>query len=358
MDKIIIIGGGFSAFLAKLALGKTATIINTSGNNNLKSHGIKRQKNLDSNKFFVSKSRSFGSLKPEFNRLKLHDRLSHGGNSNIWGGIIDTGMLNKNMISRLEENDIILQPLSFSKTGNVSNNKALAQLQSKDKKILDLKSFFEKEKDNYLESFFIENNQIGLNIISLDGSPKKKVIYAKKLVICTGVFQTIDLLYRSGFIGNDDSIGLSEFGYKRSVSFTFDPQKFYPIEDEVVVRFEVLRAACHFLGIQRRLWLSNLFSLLPIYINQIFYNTETEYLLKINDDKLIELYKPGVFNKTAYGKSIHYSNLLINQISINDFISDISPQIIGLGMAFVRQLKPGPISNDIILDAYKKMNNF
>ena len=96
---------------------------------------------------------------------------------------------------------------------------------------------------------------------------------------------------------------------------------------------------------------------MPFFINQNYYDTKTEYLLKIIDDRLIEIESTGISSYTAYGKSIHYSNLTIDQLNVNEFINKISPKISGLGMAFVNQLRPGPISNDIILDAFKKLND-
>jgi hypothetical protein len=46
----------------------------------------------------------------------------------------------------------------------------------------------------------------------------------------------------------------------------------------------------------------------------------------------------------------------INGQNINDFLSNISTNLTGIGMAFVRQLAPGPISNDILVDAANKLS--
>ena len=45
----------------------------------------------------------------------------------------------------------------------------------------------------------------------------------------------------------------------------------------------------------------------------------------------------------------------INGVEINKYLSRIHPNIIGIGMSFVKQKEPGPISNDIILDINKKI---
>ena len=60
-------------------------------------------------------------------------------------------------------------------------------------------------------------------------------------------------------------------------------------------------------------------------------------------------------NPKTFGHSIHYCNLRINKTPMDKFLKDINPNILGLGMAFVNQKSPGPISNDIIIDIIKKI---
>jgi len=38
-------------------------------------------------------------------------------------------------------------------------------------------------------------------------------------------------------------------------------------------------------------------------------------------------------------------------VDINKFLAKINPNIMDLGMSFINQKKPGPISNEIISDA-------
>ena len=56
-----------------------------------------------------------------------------------------------------------------------------------------------------------------------------------------------------------------------------------------------------------------------------------------------------------FGDSIHYCNLFLDNIGVNDYLSKISKNIIGTGMSFINQIKPGPISNDIMNDIYNKL---
>jgi hypothetical protein len=45
----------------------------------------------------------------------------------------------------------------------------------------------------------------------------------------------------------------------------------------------------------------------------------------------------------------------INDIKVNDYLANINPRILGVGMSFIEQRNPGPISNDIISDALSKL---
>ena len=45
----------------------------------------------------------------------------------------------------------------------------------------------------------------------------------------------------------------------------------------------------------------------------------------------------------------------INNVSINNYLKKINENIFGFGMSFVSQSKPGPISNDIIIDICQKL---
>ena len=89
-----------------------------------------------------------------------------------------------------------------------------------------------------------------------------------------------------------------------------------------------------------------------MYINQTFYNKKIEGKLKIDlkNKKITE-----INNLNSFGDSIHYCNLKIDNLSINKYISNISKNIIGVSMPFIKQTKPGPISNDIIKNFCKKI---
>ena len=96
MEKIVIIGSGFSSLTAFLKFEKYNPIVITPTQNKLINSHINVRKNLKTNKLFSSKGLSKGNLKFNLkNNTKLHDRLSFGGNSNIWGGFININSIEK-----------------------------------------------------------------------------------------------------------------------------------------------------------------------------------------------------------------------------------------------------------------------
>ena len=66
-------------------------------------------------------------------------------------------------------------------------------------------------------------------------------------------------------------------------------------------------------------------------------------------------------SKKKFGDSIHYCNLSIDGININKYLSNISNNVYGVSMPFVKQKSPGPISGDIINNILKinfnRLNN-
>ena len=359
MDNITIIGGGFSAFLAKVLIRKPTRVVNLSHQSFTHVSDFIRRPSLDVNKFLLPKARSFGSLFFCLKQTYLHDRLYNGGNSAIWGGIVDIRDFSKRLIRNLLDNGIQIKLLSFSITGTISNRKSLAQLLDKSGRIFDVASHLRSDENFFLDSFSIDGQKIALKLISLSNLKQTKVIYTDKLVLCVGVIQTLDLLYRSGFLVTHDKISLSEYGHSTSFKFTLSSNSFAK-GGSTIVRFDLLRAISHFLGIQKRLFLSYAFQWVPFYIDQTFFvaNTRREFVL---EDAVVSEVIQDKKKENIFGKSIHYCDMEINHKGINEFLREISPNLIGLGMAFVSQKNPGPISNDIILDAEKKtsrINNY
>jgi len=144
----------------------------------------------------------------------------------------------------------------------------------------------------------------------------------------------------------------SEYHHKYKISHIYSK---IPKRNVVVIRYKLSRAIGHFLGIQYYSKFLRLFDFIPLSIDQCFYKKKINYKLLLKDGELIE--KNNSKSCNNFGQSIHYCNLRINNIPINQIIKKIHPNIYGIGMSFINQDIPGPISNDIILDSYKKTIN-
>lgn len=357
MGEITIIGGGFSALSARL-LSMKSSVITPKNEEVLSSNGFLKRRQLETNKICGPKAYSFGTIEVKINEAKLHDRLSLGGNSRIWGGLIDTSEIPSQVINKFKLHGIEFIKLSYSRTGSISNNSNIYQI-SKQDCILDTKNELNDFINGYLVSFFIKGNKIGLNILTASNNNKiiKKTIFTRKLILCAGVIQTVDLLYRSKFIKNGDKITLDEFSYDLKYKFSVSSSLFNKTNNNTVVKYTLSSALSHFLGFQKKIKCAFLFDWIPFYIEQYFLDQNNSHEFTVNDSVLKDFSFPKKRRKKLFGRSIHYCNMNINNISINELLKKISPNIYGIGMAFTKQKKPGPISNDIILAAYK-INKF
>ena len=347
-EKIHIIGGGFSGSIAKLYLNKRSKLIAFNNKKILRKTKLVRRKNIECNKFFGKKSHSLGSLNFKVKKSIFHDRLVFSGNSSVWGGKINLSNFSTGDFSFFKRKKIVFKKLSFRNTGTISNNKDIYQIQNLNNKILDTEDLLLKFSEGYLISFFCRNKIIYLKI---QFKNKVKTIATKKIVFCLGSIQLLDLLFRSKYIKKGDIIEFSEYRHKFKLKTIFSNFE----EKATVVRYHISRAFGHYLGIQYYSKLLKFFKFIPLCIDQNFYYKKNRLKLKLTDNKFIEIPKRFI-NENKFGESIHYCNLKINNVGINKFLKKINPNILGLGMSFIDQSKPGPISNEIILDAKFKCN--
>ena len=348
MIDTIIVGSGFSGLTSYLLLKKyNPTVLALSKINHQKTL-LKSRKKLKTNKLCSQKINSYGSL--NFNlksSIKLHDRLSMGGNSNIWGGFIDVSDLSKKFINICNQNSIKFEKLDFEKNGYKSNNEFIRQLRDSKDNILNSSYFFNDFINGYLYSFEVQNNKILLKYLNSKNT-KINTLETKKLILAISFPQLIDLLFRSGYINENKTLVLTEFNHKFLNSFK--KNLIVRKSDDCIIKYDFLRTLKHFIGYQSSL--DNYKIPIPLYIDQVFSNQKKFLKLKLNLKlKCIENYD----NITNFGSSIHYCNLLIDNVDIDTFLSKISKNIIGAGMPFVKQNKPGPISNDIVNNIFKKM---
>ena len=204
-------------------------------------------------------------------------------------------------------------------------------------------------KNAYLKKIYVKNKKIMLEFIN--GVSCKEIVYAKFVVLCIGTVQLIDLLYQSKLISEGDEIELNEFSHNIKLEKTNkkNTEKKKMGIKSTQIKFTLLRALFHYIGLQHNKINFNLMNKFTLQISQSFMPKINRCTFKIISANLVPI------NYTDnFGDSIHYCNMKINGVDINKFLKKIHPKIIGLGMPFVNQKNPGPISNDIILDAHKK----
>jgi hypothetical protein len=349
MTKSIIIGSGFSALIANILLDKKSLIISPKKNLSSNNKNLKRRRNLECNKLMAPTSRSYGSIKYSLLNGRLHDRLIPGGNSQVWGGAIDLTKIPNNFLTLLHKNKIYLRKLSYNETGSISNIEKIYQIQGADESILSAESRIYSAKNAYLEKIIAKRKKIILGLY-----PKEKITTQRNVLLCIGAIQLIDLLYRSKLIGNQDKIELDEFKYMRKFNFGY-PSRIFATTDNVI-RFRFGRALGHFLGIQRNLFFFKILDFVPMYLDTYFMNSKLKIKLSIKGGEINDLISNS--SSATFGDTIHYCNMHINNININSFLSKLNPNLVGLGMPFVSQTRPGPISNIIIIDALRKLSKY
>jgi hypothetical protein len=354
----VIIGGGFSAFVAKTIINKPCHLFFPESHTFVGIGFLFKAPSYKIKKFFSASVIPYVSLMPKFKSLTLHAYQLIGGNTNIWGGFINIKKLPPNFNKLLNNQNILAIKLDNYITGSSSNNPDIYQLQEQSGEILNVANFLRSDESFFLHSISVKNKIIKLLFMSRDTPGTTKILYANNAIIAVGVVDLIDLLFRSKLIRESCCIELSEFSYsKLFVFFKFIDSSFEDTK-KTIIRFNLMRAFCHMLGIQKTLPFNWLFNLLPIYVEQRFYGPMNRVKVDLVNENLVQRASKVLHKeKVIFGSSIHYCNLKINGININNFLKAVHPGLIGLGMAFVKQNKPGPISNDIVLDAIKKLRD-
>jgi len=352
VDKFTIIGGGFSALIAKLLIGdRPHQIISAITAPTPDEHQHFRRPEFELNKLLSSgRALSLGTLQSQLSKGLLHDRLVHGGNSQIWGGFCNAGLLKPEIISLLNDHHIHLEPLSFARTGSISNQAGLSQLTEPGCQILNAAHLL---GPNIEDAYVTKLTAASADRIEIELGNNAKPIFSEKVILAVGTLQLIDLLYRSGLIRDGDQLSLTEFEHNLRIMSTLKPGHL-PQED-CVIRYQLPRALYHALGVQQiPNWLNRM--ALPVYIDQTFHSHSQELDFQIVRGVLQEIPSPQG-RQHAFGGSIHYCNLRINGVDINILLNTFYPHLIVLGMPALCQKQPGPISNDIMNDAAIKISS-
>lgn len=350
MNEFLIIGSGFSALITYFKLKKYNPTIISCDSSNIPQHNISKRTNISVNKLFSNKSKSFGNITYNIDaNINIHDRLSFGGNTNIWGGFVDLCEIPQEYTNFISNYGIKLVSLDLKENGYKSNKVSIKQLRSNNNQILDSSNYLKGLENGFVDSIKLNNNNFEVKYYSLRNNELTNLNF-KKIIFATSFPQLLDLLFRSKIIDNDIQITLSEFEHKfvKTVSSKVDK---YDSSKCCVIKYDLLRALKHYFGYKKNI--DHLIINLPLYVDQVFSNKKN-YLKLIFDYKLKKISNSK--NLKKFGDSIHYCDLHINNININKFLNEISPNLLGVSVPFINQKKPGPISNDIIINVLNKFN--
>ncbi|QWD62363.1 hypothetical protein [Polynucleobacter sp. MWH-UH25E] len=350
MDDAFIVGGGFSGFILKTLIPNATIITPIHFPTPTLSSGMQQRHALDINKICAKKSKSFGFLKFAKN-TGLHDRLIIGGNSSIWGGFIDISRLDPAIVEELSQVGLFFSRLTPKEIGVSSNRSSYRQLHDSFGRILDTSLFLEPVRNSYLRSIKVEKGHRHLKLIDCEGSissDSEIVLNSDSILyLAPGVCQLIDILYNSEILSEGDRLEFDEYKMKWVLGWAYSNKSPMKVDDKnTIIRYFPSAALSHAIGLQkapRKLRFLNVFG---FFLDQVYLSEIVTSRFTITNGVLLKELGGG-----GFGKSIHYFNLRINGTPLNEYIAKHLPNTFILGMASVVQTKPGPISNDIVLQA-------
>jgi hypothetical protein len=341
MDKICIIGSGFSSYILYNKLKKFNIDIISPENVLLDNQNLFRRKNLEYNKFYKLKKKSYGSLNFKIKKNSLQDNLIIGGNSNYWGGFCDTNNFTKKEYSLLDKSNILIKDLNYSKNFCSSNNDTIAQLTNNKSEIFSIKKKFFKDAtfiDGYVTKIKFKKKII-VEFICKNSLIEKKY---SNVFLATSIPQVLDIIYNSKFLNKNTNITLDDFIQNFNFSIFG-----HITNTDTVIKY-------NFPGILKHSFGNNTYfkytKILPLYLEQIFTQNKIKRFLKYNYKKkeIIDDYN-NIFLSTA-----HSCNLVIAKNNIKKFLYNINKNLHIIGTSSVVQNKNGPISNEIVKDIIKR----
>lgn len=339
MIENLIIGSGLSAHIVSCLLKEKTKILCPE----LIKTGFSKykiNKKFSFNKILSKKSYSVTSLNYNLkDNIFLHDRIIHGGNSNVWGGFIKADNLclrQKNLLQKLK---LKLTRLDYKITNCISNNNSFFQLLDSNGEIYSSQNYIKNYINGFATSFYKEKSYFKIKYYCLK-TKKFLIIKSKKLILATGLIQLLEILFNSKLINFNSTFNLSEFDHL----LRFSLNKKIKQTKNSVIKYNFFGCIKHYLAYQKKNSLiSNLTKVVPIYLEQNFLDKKREISITFTDKNEVKINGDKLF-----GNSIHYHNLRINNTSINTYLKKFSKNLYVVSMPAVNQKMPGPISNDII----------
>jgi len=337
----LIVGGGIAAMFCQIYFSKERGLLIAPDFNGGAAYRLRP--NLRFTKVLAKSSSSWGSLIFNLKNARMHDVNVLGGNSNYWGGFFDTEAFSMDELSPLLLCGVKLVPITMLETGSHSNCGTLCQMQDGNGKILNSSNYLNVDIDGYVDSIKFNGVNYDYSIINSKGELSFGV--AGKIFLCVGTVQLIDLMYRSGLLNEGDVLTMTEYRHGLAIGMNNLTNSKSTVNGEVSIYYDIFRAVNHYLGIQKK---TGLWSGMLVDIKQTFYAEKVDLKMTVEaEGRLTQV------SEAKFGDSIHYCNLKINEVPVKEYFANVWPGIEVFGMASINQIKPGPISNDILKDIIK-----
>lgn len=327
MMNCLVIGGGFSARLAMQALSEFNPLQLVAE--------------------FDHDGSAFASIPGVFDQRhlrKFREYHQRGGNSNVWGGFIDLSSLKTSDLDLLNAIGALPVRFNWMTNGYRSNANNLAQLRESDGRIY---TAFPTSNSITGEAVRLSKKKDHIEVIAqARRGSTPEVLKVKSLVLAAGVFNTINLLVRSDLFENAVQMTLDECNFNMGLRFSERSLLQAPSEIGTRIQFALDRVFAH--GFKKHI-ANRRFTFLPsqIAVEQHFGNEIDTASWNLEFDKETGCWAVEASHSSAFGRSVHYCNLHINDKPVTQFLEEYA-NIKIIGMAAVRQEIGGPISQELV----------
>lgn len=311
ISNYLIVGSGLSAFTCSLKKTNTKVLAST----------------FDDKKTEIEKSYKFY----ECNKI--------GGNTNIWGGIIDINKLNK-LKKKNKKFSLFIDNNFFFGISKISSNSKFKHVGLINEK--NTNRIF-RIKKNFYDNRLIDFNLIKIIIKKkfLILKSKKKSIYAKKINLCVGNLGLLKILYNSKILNNDDIITFKDGNIKYGLNFNLKKENYYvPMSPFQIIKTLIFGKTSTTYKYDKKQILNNL-------IVQIYGTNVKIYKYKVSD-----ILNNRRASNLRFFVSNHLTNLEINHMPVDKFIKKKTKKIIINCSGVMKKYIIGPISQNIIYNSF------
>jgi hypothetical protein len=266
---------------------------------------------------------------------RFYEYMGEGGNTNLWGGYINIKRLNyffknKKFKKFIKENKLFEVKKLYN--NNVDNDTFYLS-EKRNKKVFRINK---KKFNSRIINAKIEKISISEKYILLFS--KKKVYKTRFLNLCIGNLGLIELLYKSNIISENDKITIRDGKCSYVLNFFLNKKINYYIPmtfREIIIKLIFKKI------IKYKKKISYTF------LSQKFSKNSNIYSYKVKDI---------IYNKSGnlrFFLSNHPVQLKINKIPVDKFLQKMSSRLKVFNSGICKKYYPGPISQDIIYNAFK-----